>query len=402
MISAASMSQTCRRCGMPLAYDAVVAPATSDTRAELCSFCLARTTGVKAPPQPTEAAWVLDLILDVYLGRRPGARRVARGVARLGSRVPLAARAVAEVVRSVPERRPDATYDAVVLYSGGKDSTYMLLDLAQRPGIRVCAWMLQQGYQSPAAIRNAERICERLGVPLVISTPERSAMDSLFRIGFGLREDSVADQELLKAVMTYGSACWPCFATIAARAATFCDEVGAAFCFIGTQRGQNRLDLHGQPVLAGQGLPRVDFMTEKFMRRFRALAEESDDEAAALLQTTECQTVLVPFYELVPKPSVDEQIAFIQRAGWTLPMNTGACSTNCMINELGRQVMRTRYGFDLYQIIDAHEQRLADRGPAAIAPLDEDAVERGARLIGLSDDEREEYGLETPGARVTR
>jgi hypothetical protein len=400
-MSAAPDTATCRRCGMPLAYDARVSDAAVLARRSdpaLCSYCGdAENDGRHVTPvEERDASWVLDLMIAAYLGRRPGVRSAARVLSRLRRTLPESLAAVADVVASVPSRSRTSNYDAVVLYSGGKDSTYMLLDLAQRRKLKVCAWMLQQGYQSPAAIANAKHICSRIGVPLVIAEPERVEMDSLFRLGFGIDGGGQSPEDVVRSVMTYGSACWPCFATIAAQATKFCRENDAAFCFIGTQKGQNRLDLHGRPVLAGQGLPRVDFLVSKFMSRFRDFAGERRPTALPLLESGDCRAVLVPFYELVAKPPVEEQLRSISAAGWKMPNNTGACSTNCMINELGRHVMRKRYGFDLYQVIDAHERRLRpDPGAApVVAPLDDKAVARGAKLIKLDDAERREYGLE--------
>jgi hypothetical protein len=398
-------TRTCLRCGMPLAYDAAVSDADrlrQRSDENLCTFCddPSKSTRLAVAQPARDVSWVLDLILDVYCGRRPGVRSVARAISRMRRIMPTMLVAIADIVQSVPRRSAESQYDAIVLYSGGKDSTYMLLDLVRRKKVRICAWMLQQGYQSPTAIANAKRICEQLGVPLVIAQPERPKMDTLFRLGFGVgNEDEDSPEDIVRSAMTYGSACWPCFATISAQGANFCRDTGAAFCFIATQQGQNRLDLHGQPVLAGRGLPRAEFMVEKFMSRFRDLVQKRQPGAAKLLETQGCDAVLVPFYELVPKPPVDEQVAAITKAGWRMPNNTGACSTNCMINELGRHVSRKRYGFDLYQIIDAHERRISLATPATAGPppLDEPAVQRGARLIKLTEAERQEYELNDDG-----
>jgi len=262
--------------------------------------------------------------------------------------------------------------------------------------------MLNQGYQSPIAIGNAERLCASLGVPLVIEAPPKREMDQLFRVGFGIGVKS--DPHLLRAVMTYGSACWPCFATIAARATTFCAEHEVPFCFIGTQPGQNRLDVGGRPGLDGIE-PRTEQLFDKFVGPITERAAQSSPAAARLLERRPCATLLLPFYEFVRKPPVAEQIAQLTASGWQMPHNTGACSTNCMMNELGRHVMRERFGFDLYQVINAHERRLGNNSPehrdVAAPPLDHGAVLVGARMINLSAEERKLHGL-APEAAVER
>ncbi|WP_239333381.1 hypothetical protein [Frankia sp. CiP3] len=395
-MSAEINTSVCIRCGMPLAYDQYITATDSGVSTypagDLCSYCTEtnRTTGHGQGNEKNQK-WILSLIIQIYHNDR--LRRIlgSSATSRFSSVLPGSMKGLVELVASIPEKRPEAKYDAVVLYSGGKDSSWMLMELARRD-LRVAAWMLNQGYQSPIAIKNAQKLCERLGIELIIAEPERRPMDSLFRLGFMVNEDG--DRDLVRSAMTYGSACWPCFATIAAHATVFCYDNDIPFCFIGTQKGQNRLDLNGSPVLSGGGLPAVDTLVEKFVSRLRSYALKKDAEAARLLDSQPCRTALVPFYEIVAKPSVDEQIADLEKIGWSKPKNTGTCSTNCMINELGRKIMRNQYGFDLYQVIDANERRLAtDPRPEPIAALDEDAVRRGAKLIELTPVESMKFGV---------
>jgi hypothetical protein len=383
---------------MPLSYETFIRGSQpASAAASLCSHCATRHPLPLVVPTE-DNSWVLDLIVRIY--RSGGTwQRLAAGLGcRIPALLPGKLLALARVVQSIPRRRTRSRYDAVVLYSGGKDSSWMLLQLA-RHRLRVCAWLLDQGYQSPTAIANAQRLCERLGVPLEIEKPEQQRMNDLFRFGFGItRED---DPDLVRAAMTYGSACWPCFATIAARASVFCARNDVAFCFIGTQRGQNRLDLQGQPALAGRGLPRLSDLTSRFIEPLRQHVARTRPASAELLAELPARTVVLPFYEFVPKPAREEQIRTLEQVGWTMPNDVGACSSNCRINELGRQVMRTRFGFDLYQVIDAHERRMdletVDPGPAAAGPpLDERAVVEAAQMIGLTPEEAKQFRVDLP------
>ncbi|GEM_PF-3374637 len=387
----APVTATCSICGMPLAYEAfarhgtVLDAAPAELRCAVCSGAEAAAdhSSPEAPP------WLLDRLLDVYRHDR----RAVRAVAQLLSRTPLirttALGQLLALIADTPRPDPRATHDIMVLYSGGKDSSFMLKDLAGR-GLRVVAWMLDQGYQSPAAMTNARRVCDQLGVDFVIDRPGKAHMDQLFRLGFSIKPGD--DPDTTRSAMTYGSACWPCFSTIATQASLFAAERHIPLCFIGTQKGQNRLDLHGQPALSARRLPRLDDMSEKFVERFRDLVATTMPERAAALTPAPSATVLVPFYEFVDRPPYTEQIASLRAIGWDPPGNTGMCSSNCMINELGRHVMRHRFGFDLYQLIEANEQRLTGTR-AEEAPLDATAVELGALLIRLSDKERAEIGL---------
>ncbi|MBB4966587.1 hypothetical protein [Saccharothrix violaceirubra] len=351
---------------MPLTFDALVSGVPGE--AGVCGHC-ATAEPVPAAPQVDRSA-LLDRIFAVYRGApvEPG-------------------EGYESVLRTLPSAGGDI--DGVVLYSGGKDSSWMLADLVHR-GLKVVAWMLDQGYQSPAAIDNARFLCDRLGVDLVIAKPEREPMDNLFRIGFGIPDQG--DPELVRSAMTFGSACWPCFATISARATVFCRENDVPFCFVGTHKGQNRVG--DETAMAQTFLPPLSAAADGFVAPLRDHARTRAPESADLLDTAPSRTILVPFYEFVPRPAREDLIADLEAMGWRVPRNTGSCSTNCMINELGCQVMRHQYGFDVYQVFEAHERRLdPEAGPVRPGPLDEAAVRRGARLIGLTPEEERAFGL---------
>ncbi|HLZ60658.1 MAG TPA: hypothetical protein VKR06_27240 [Ktedonosporobacter sp.] len=392
----------CQSCGMPLAYDRMLVQfdGKAPGQGARCSYCSHPAHDPAFQRYDGEKAWLLDLILDVYqceAAQRADLKPLVQKY--LPPDSPRFAQVV-ELVKSVPQKQRQSEYDAIVLYSGGKDSSYMLLHLAKRP-LRLCAWMLNQGYQSPAAIQNAQRLCERIGVPLVIDQPDKTKMDRLFRLGFDLTTQQ--DPALVRSVMTYGSACWPCFSTIITHATMFCSEHHIPFCFLGTQEGQNRYDLQGRPVLAGMGLASLQTVTDRFAKPFSDHAQQQCPEAADVLHMAACHTALVPFYEIIKKPAPEEQIALLKDVGWQMPNNTGTCSTNCMMNELGRQVMRQRFGFDLYQVMDAHERRLGNKGdhsPEIMTqpPLDQKSVQRAARMIKLTPVERKAYNLEEEAA----
>ncbi|MEL7061722.1 MAG: amino acid adenylation domain-containing protein, partial [Acidobacteriota bacterium] len=67
------------------------------------------------------------------------------------------------LVGEARRQHPDAPFDCIMLYSGGKDSTYALCRLAEMD-LRVLAFSLDNGYISDGAKRNIRRVTEQLGV----------------------------------------------------------------------------------------------------------------------------------------------------------------------------------------------------------------------------------------------
>lgn len=73
-------------------------------------------------------------------------------------------------------------YDAVVAFSGGKDSSYLIRRIREEfPGLRMLAFTLDNGFMSPLARENVLELVPRLGVDHVFVRPRREFFVRLFR-----------------------------------------------------------------------------------------------------------------------------------------------------------------------------------------------------------------------------
>ncbi|MDH5545033.1 MAG: hypothetical protein OEZ43_05535 [Gammaproteobacteria bacterium] len=74
-------------------------------------------------------------------------------------------------------------YDALVMFSGGKDSTYLLHKLrSDYPGLRLLAVTIDSGFASPIAIENSRQVVARMdGVDSMIFRAKKSLFYSAFR-----------------------------------------------------------------------------------------------------------------------------------------------------------------------------------------------------------------------------
>ncbi len=73
-------------------------------------------------------------------------------------------------------------YDALVLFSGGKDSTYMIHRLrTEFPRLRMLAFTIHNGFMSPVAERNVQELIERLDIDHVFVRPRKAFHVKLFR-----------------------------------------------------------------------------------------------------------------------------------------------------------------------------------------------------------------------------
>jgi tRNA(Ile)-lysidine synthase TilS/MesJ len=73
-------------------------------------------------------------------------------------------------------------YDALVLYSGGKDSTYLIRRIqTEFPKLRLLAYTLDNGFMSPIAKQNINDLLPQLGVDHVFVKPHENFYKNLFR-----------------------------------------------------------------------------------------------------------------------------------------------------------------------------------------------------------------------------
>jgi tRNA(Ile)-lysidine synthase TilS/MesJ len=78
---------------------------------------------------------------------------------------------------------PGARYDAIVCYSGGKDSSYLLHRCVEVHGLRVLAVTMRTGFESATAARNVATGIELLGVDHRWLDPDPRLIDA-YRFGF--------------------------------------------------------------------------------------------------------------------------------------------------------------------------------------------------------------------------
>lgn len=80
------------------------------------------------------------------------------------------------------QRRGSSDYDALVLFSGGKDSTYLIRRIQNEfPQMRLLSFTIDNGFMSPVAKENIAELIPKLGIDHLFVTPQREFYLKLFR-----------------------------------------------------------------------------------------------------------------------------------------------------------------------------------------------------------------------------
>lgn len=239
---------------------------------------------------------------------------------------------------------PQSQYDCILLYSGGKDSTYVLYRLKEM-GIRVFAFIFDNGYISKVAYENIKNAVNECNVDYIIANYKD--MDDIFRAG----------------IQKNGSVCEGCYKVLRTLSTTMAYQKNIRYVISGLSRGQI-FDTKLYDIMK-QNVTTVEEIEQKMFEQrclyyankeyaFQKLCNQYHIDKEVLEQVE-----WIDFYRYCDATK-DEIMSYLKRVPkqWSLPMNTGACSTNCMINDVGIYMQRKMYGYDNYTFPDSWEVRL--------------------------------------------
>ena len=255
-------------------------------------------------------------------------------------------------------KRNPSTYDCMMLYSGGKDSSYALCRLVEM-GLSVYAFTLDNGFISEGAKENIRKVTEQLGVPVEFgATP---AMNDIFR-------DSL---------MRFSNVCNGCFKTIYTLSMKRARELGIPIIVTGLSRGQMfETRLTEEMFRDGRCAPEeVDAAVLAARKVYHRVADEATRSLDVTIFADDRifdEIQFVDFYRYVDV-GMDELYSYLrQKVPWVRPKDTGR-STNCLINDIGIYVHKKERGYHNYALPYSWDVRLGHKTrEGALQELDDE------------------------------
>lgn len=238
------------------------------------------------------------------------------------------------------ERRPNG-YDCLVAYSGGKDSSYLLALLAREYGARPLALTLDNGFLSPQALVNMDRVTQSLGVDHLIIKVSVEIMRQIY--ARSQRQPLFAAKTLQR-----GSAiCMACIGLVKFLALRCAIERQIPFVAFGWSPGQVPLSgtlIKSQPAMI-RAMQRATFeplyaVVGEAVRPY--FLEERHFRAADRFPYLVGPLAFSPYRE-------DRIMASIESLGWKRPTDTDANSSNCLLNSLANRVHKRQFHFHPYE-----------------------------------------------------
>jgi hypothetical protein len=233
------------------------------------------------------------------------------------------------------------SYDAIMAYSGGKDSSYTLKLLKERYDLRILAFTFDNHFVSPISVENIQAVVDTLGIDHITVRPPWPLIRSIFTL--------TAEQDIfpLPTLLRASSVCTACIGMVKSLALKFALEMSIPFTAFGWSPGQ-------APIQS------AIMKTNSNMIRQNQKALKSalpPDLSAAMHPYFIPEGYYAAYLDRFPQNihplaffDYDEEHIKAELAGlgWRIPSDTDTNSTNCLLNAFANDCHLQRRRFHPY------------------------------------------------------
>jgi len=258
------------------------------------------------------------------------------------------------LIRDSREKSP--SYDVIMAFSGGKDSTYTMKLLKDVYQLRILAFTFDNQFVSPLAWQNIEKVTDKLKIDLLTFKLPWSACEAVFSLT--AKEDIFSAATLLRA----SSICTACIGMVKSLVLKHALEKSIPLVSFGWSPGQ-------APIQSAIMKNNPAMIRSNQIAILKAFPSEIRDMV---------NPYFIPdiYYDLYKEsfPYNIHPLAFFEyneerikkelaSLGWVLPVDTDTNSSNCLLNAYANHCHLKRLGFHPYvwEIANMVRQGVMDR-----------------------------------------
>lgn len=240
----------------------------------------------------------------------------------------------------VEDYKGKSSYDALMCYSGGKDSTYTLTVLKEKYGLNVLAVTFNNGFLSEQTIMNIRMVMEKLGIDHIFFKPRFDVLKTIF--------SECAKKNIYppKTIERASTICTSCMSIVKFTALRMALEKNIPFITFGWSPGQ-------APIASSimKNNPQMVKMMQKAV--FEPLYKLVGDEIKPYFLEDAHFIGSYHFpYNINPLAFLEynEEAIYqkISQLGWEAPQDTDANSTNCLLNSFANRIHKKQFNFHPY------------------------------------------------------
>ena len=256
-------------------------------------------------------------------------------------------RARKKIHQLITESKGKSEYDAVMCYSGGKDSTYTLMLAIQKYGLNVLALTVDNGFLSQMAMQNIQRTVDHLGVDLITVRPSLKFFIPLIKTS--------AFEQIYnpKTLVRISSVCNSCISLINVMALRLALEKKIPLIIAGFTLGQ----IPANSILYKNNYKFFEESREPILKKLKKHLGSEVDHYFRIKESLLEQTESYPYninLLCLEDPTEEEIVKKIQEFGWQNPCDVDGCSSNCRLNTFNNFVHQQRFGFNPYELELSH------------------------------------------------
>ena len=232
------------------------------------------------------------------------------------------------------------TYDCILAYSGGKDSTYTLYVLQEKYGLTPLVLTFDNWFQSEKAHDNIRKVVRRTNVDHLTIRP---AFDTFARMVKGCLEKGFYPERTMQRA---SAVCTTCLALIRFITFRYAIEKHIPFVVFGLSPGQAPVSTSVFKTNSAMLKTMQEFVMQPLETKLgidcrNYFLEARHLESQALFPYSINPLAFLPY---------DESRIYrtIQSLDWEKPDDTDPNSTNCLLNGFANQIHETQYGFNPY------------------------------------------------------
>jgi len=284
-----------------------------------------------------------------------------------------------DLLTDIKDRAP--AYDAIMAYSGGKDSSYTMKLLKERYNLRILAYTFDNHFLSPLANENITKITNTLNIDHINFRPSWSMISSMFK--------TAAEEEIFpkSALLRASSICTACITLVKSLVLKTALEMQIPLVAFGWSPGQAPIQssiMKTNPALIRKN---QKLMKETFIKKIDPLTQSYfiPDSYYKIYQDSFPYNIHpLAFFDYNEEKISQE----LQETGWRRPTDTDSNSTNCLINAFANRCHIDQYGFHPYVLEIANMVRQGvmsrDEGLQKIyTEQNEDMVSYARAQLGL-------------------
>ncbi len=236
--------------------------------------------------------------------------------------------------------RGQSSYDVLMCFSGGKDSTYTLGILRKKYGLNILALTMDNGFLPEQTFKNIRRVVEYLGIDHILFKPDFQVLKKIFK---ECAQGSIYPAKTLERA---SSICTSCMGVVKFSALRLALEKNIPLLAFGWSPGQAPIT----SAIMKNNAQMVKSMQKILFEPLRKIV--GDKIKPYFLEDRHFQGSYQYPYNVNPLAfwEYDEKKIYqeISQWGWEAPRDTDANSTNCQLNSLGIAVHKRQYGYNPY------------------------------------------------------